>query len=101
MPNDTNRNRHRNIPISGFNNTDSTKKPAADEEEIDLVDLFYALLDQLKWILLVAIFCAGIMFVKDAYFTQPQYESTRTTFLPRRARLLASWMEMKDLPSDI
>ena len=81
MPNDTNRNRRRTTPMSGFNTPDGTNKAATDEDEIDLVDLFYALLDKLKWILLAAILCAGIMFVKDMYFTKPQYETTSKLYV--------------------
>lgn len=81
MPNDTNRNHRHNIPISSFNNNEDNNKSIAGQDEIDLVDLFYALLDQLKWILLVAILCAGIMFVKDMYFTQPQYKTTSKLYV--------------------
>lgn len=81
MPNDTNRNHRHNVPISGFNNSDSTTNKTNEVVEIDLVDVFYALLDQLKWILLAAILCAGIMFVKDTYFTKPQYKTTSKLYV--------------------
>lgn len=69
-------NRRRTVPMAGFSNKENN-----EETEIDLVDLFYALLDNIKWILLAAILCAGIMFAKDMYFTKPQYQSTSKLYV--------------------
>ena len=80
MPNDTDAKRRRTPTASSMTSNNQTNNKV-DESEIDLVELFYALLDKIKWILLAAVLCAGIMFVKDMYFTKPEYQATSKLYV--------------------
>lgn len=59
----------------------NSKQTTNEETEIDLVDLFYALLDHIKWILLAAILCAGIMFAVDTFVKKPTYQATSKLYV--------------------
>lgn len=65
------------MPVDTSNNKTTTN----EETEIDLVDLFYALLDHIKWILLAAIACAVIMFAVDTFVKKPTYQATSKLYV--------------------
>lgn len=52
-----------------------------DEIEIDLVEIFYVLLEKVQWIILLAVVCAGLIGVYDFVFAKPQYEAVSKLYV--------------------
>ncbi len=64
------------LPAAG-----GAKPKTGGDSEIDLVDLFYALLDHVKWILLAAVLGAVIMFAADTFVRKPSYQATSKLYV--------------------
>lgn len=57
-------------------------EPAADEgREIDLVELFYRLLEKMIWIVLAAVIAAGAFAAYTHFFVEPTYSSTAKLYV--------------------
>lgn len=52
-----------------------------DEVEIDLVEIFYVLLEKVQWIILLAVVCAGLIGAYDFFYAKPQYEATSKLYV--------------------
>ncbi len=57
------------------------QKEDSRETEIDLVELFYHLVDKLPQILIVAVICAIVMGVWSVFFTKRTYEATAKLYV--------------------
>lgn len=55
--------------------------PQEHEMEIDLLELFYRILENIKFIVLITVICTLLMGIYTFYFVTPQYEATAKIYV--------------------
>ncbi len=58
--------------------------PDQDEAEIDLLEIFYALVGKWKWIAAVTLFCALVAGIVSFFFIAPKYQASATIYVISR-----------------
>lgn len=58
--------------------------PDQDEAEIDLLEIFYALVGKWQWIAAVTLFCALVTGIVSFFFIAPKYQASATIYVISR-----------------